>query len=108
MCAHLAWSSVSSPVEEHNCVGIFCSVHWHNGAGPDLYTLLLVNSPSLDTQWILIDCYDFLVLQDCFVVRFKSSEVDRHEERSCKYCPHGHLSLALLVGQTKVPDDQLK
>ena len=62
----------------------------------------------LDTKKILIDSDNFLIFQDCFVILLDGPEVHRHQERGSKYCPHRHLGLALLVGQTEVADDQLE
>ena len=62
----------------------------------------------LDAQRILIYRYNFLVFEDCFVVWLDSPQVHGHQQRSGEYCPHRHLSFALLVGQTKVADDQLE
>ena len=83
---------------------------------PTLQRTVLTISPTLsssgfvylDTKKILIDGDNFLIFQDCLVVLLDGPQVHRHEERSSKYCPHRHLGLTLLVGQTEVPDDQLE
>ena len=44
---HLTGRAVRPPVEEGDGVAILCPEHRHDRPGPDLNTLLLVDSPSL-------------------------------------------------------------
>ena len=105
---HLAGSPVRPPVEEGDGVRVLGPVHRHDRPGPDLNPLLLVDSAALNTQGILVDSDDLLVLEDGLVVRLQRPEVDRHEEGSREDGPHRHLGLALLIRQPEVTDDQLK
>lgn len=68
----------------------------------------LVYPPSLNTQRILINSNDFLVLQDGFVFGPYGPQVHGHEERSGQNGPDGHLGLALFVTQSEIAYDQLK
>lgn len=65
----------------------------------------LVNSSSLDSQLVLIDRYDFPVLQNRLVLGSNRPQVDGHEQWGGKYSPYGHLHLALFVAQTEVTDN---
>ena len=59
-------------------------------------------------SWVLVHCNNRLVFQDSFIIWFKGPQIHRHEQRSRENGPHGHLCLALLIGQTKVSNDQLQ
>ncbi len=68
----------------------------------------LVDPPALDAESVLVDGDDLPVLQDGLVVGLEGAQVDRHEQRRSEDGPHRHLSLALLVAEAEVADDELK
>ena len=62
----------------------------------------------MDSKLILVDRDDLLVDEDGFVLGPDGPQVDGHQQRRREDGPHRHLSLALLVAQAEVADDQLE
>jgi hypothetical protein len=73
-----------------------------------IFHCYLVNSSSLNSKLILVDRDDLLVDEDGFVLGPDGPQVDGHQQRRREDGPHRHLSLALLVAQAEVTDDQLE
>ena len=67
---------------------------------------MFIDPAALYPQQVLVDGDDLLVLEDGLVVWLEGAQVHGHEERRREDGPHGHLGLALLVGQPEVTDDQ--